>query len=498
MDKTKIPRQFSLTEFESSSQGMVNKNTATYVNTHDIFWGSQIKEKAHTFESIKNTIERGSLRAKRSLSHEYFNLNGFYRQLIMHYGTLLKNIGILIPNPSYGKSLQEAPIAKRYRGALNLIEKMELEKTLTELSIKVLLDGVYYGVVHTLTKKDFTLMDLPIEYCKVQYQDSKNRDIIEFNTAYFDSIRDGQIRKKALQAYPDFISKHYYATKETRGLSSWMFIPVELGVSFQLFDENPYFLPLIPITLQYDDAVEREAEKEREEIKKVLIQKIPHLNDGTLVFEPDEAEIMHEGTVGMLSTSNPNLSVLTTYGDVSIEQTKTTGNVTRKTLDQMTTHLYANAGISPELFAATGASGLQLSLQYDTSIMMILGKKYSSFVSKVVDSLYGNTQLSFKYTILPITEYNMEDYITNSFKLAQSGYSLLLPAIAQGVSQRDLMNLKDLENNLLDLPVVLKPSQSAYTQSKDVTEEGGRPSLDNKDKTEKTLENEKSLDKGGD
>lgn len=117
---------------------------------------------------------------------------------------------------------------------------------------------------------------------------------------------------------------------------------------------------------------------------------------------------------------------------------------------------------------------------------MILGRQYSSFVSRVVNTLYGTSQVDFTYRVLPITEYNVEDYVANSFKLAQSGYSLLLPAIAHGVSQRDLVNLKELENGLLNLTESLKPPQSAHTQGKDSAsaDEGGRPALKTEEKTE--------------
>jgi hypothetical protein len=97
--------------------------------------------------------------------------------------------------------------------------------------------------------------------------------------------------------------------------------------------------------------------------------------------------------------------------------------------------------------------------------MMILGNKYSTFISNLVNELFANANVSFKYTILPITYYNESTYITDSFKLAQSGYSFILPALALGFSQRDIGNIKDLENDVLKLGERLIPLASAYTQS---------------------------------
>jgi hypothetical protein len=44
----------------------------------------------------------------------------------------------------------------------------------------------------------------------------------------------------------------------------------------------------------------------------------------------------------------------------------------------------------------------------------------------------------------------------------------LLPAIALGINQRDLSNLKDLENDVLKLREKLIPLMSSYTQSGEV------------------------------
>ena len=60
----------------------------------------------------------------------------------------------------------------------------------------------------------------------------------------------------------------------------------------------------------------------QEEIRKIIVQKIPHLSDGRLLFEPDEDLEIHTGTVGMLK-GNKNVSVMTTYADVDAIASKT-------------------------------------------------------------------------------------------------------------------------------------------------------------------------------
>ena len=69
------------------------------------------------------------------------------------------------------------------------------------------------------------------------------------------------------------------------------------------------FSYVIPAAINYDDAVETERERDLEEIRKIIVQKIPHLTDGGLLFEPPEAAEIHKGTVGMMK-GNKNVSVL--------------------------------------------------------------------------------------------------------------------------------------------------------------------------------------------
>lgn len=492
------PQRFTLEEFKKSSEGMVRINTVGR-SADNHYWRWMYRSERFSPEQVQQIVSGGTPEQRRLLSRQFFNEDGFYRQIVLHYGTLLKNMGILIPNLAFGtKSLQDTSIAKRVHGANNLVERMNLKKLLTKNSVEILLDGSYAGIITKLSKTEFALLQLPFEYYRVRFKDSSGRDIVEFNMHYFERITDQKDRKAALRAYPPEVTKYYNAwvRRSSRAKSEWMFLPTDLTVYFELFNNSPYFLPLIPNILEYDEAVENEAKKSADEIKKLIVQKIPHLNDGRLVFEPVEAEEMHVGAVGMLQAGNENISVLTTYGDVTALQTKTTDSVTHTALEQMSTHLYSSSGVSPQIFAATGASSLSTSLSNDLSIMMTLGNQYGSFVSRVVNKVYANSQIDFKYNFLGVTHHNEKDFIDNSFKLAQSGYSLYLPAIAQGLSQRDLMNLKDLENDCDKLTEKLIPLQSAYTQSSG--DGAGRPELDEGEKSDKTRANEESLgNKGG-
>jgi len=117
--------------------------------------------------------------------------------------------------------------------------------------------------------------------------------------------------------------------------------------------------------------------------------------------------------------------------------------------------------------------------------------------------LFANGNIDFTYQIMPISYYNDVEFANNSYKYAGMGYSFLLPALAMGLSQRDLVNVKALENDLIDISTVLVPISTAYTGGgAGTTSPGdanpvGRPALAEEEKSAKTLANERSLENTG-
>ena len=477
--------------FRKAINGMIVKSDRAWTDISDRFLRRQ-RLKNYDEKEVEDIINSGSLLAQQNLSKNYFLKDGIYKRIIIYYATLLKYVGILIPNPSAGIELSTPYVNKRYNSALDYLEKMFLPDLLIRFSLKALIYGCYYGVLQDVSKTNFVLLDLPVEYCRSDFKDLYGNDIIEFNVQYFDAIYDESSRQQALKVYPKVISDHYRRYKKGQVSKYWVKVPTDIGFCFSFFDDNrPLFLDLIPATMAYDDAVDINRERDLEEIRKIIVQKIPHLQDGTLLFEPPEAEVMHSGAVEMMR-GNKNISVLTTYADVDAIVSKAASEATTNSLEKSLQNVYSKASTSLQIFSPTGSQALGTSITNDMSMMMILANKYGKFLSYIINNLFANSNINFKYTILPITWYNEKDYITNTLKMATNGYSYLLPSLAAGLSQKDLVNVKKLENTLLDLQSLLIPLASSYTEN---TGEVGRPKLPVDEKSPKTLQNEESLDK---
>ena len=205
-------------------------------------------------------------------------------------------------------------------------------------------------------------------------------------------------------------------------------------------------------------------------------------------MENPEVVELHRGAVDMLS-NNKNVSVLTTYANVEAISSKTTNENDATVLNRYEQNIYSQGGVSKELFASTGSSSIPASQRVALGIMMSLADKFSVFVTNFINSKFRTPTIDFKYTILPVAYFNEDEYVDNAFKLASSGYSYLLPAIAMGFSQKDFDNVKSLEKDVLGLRDKMEPLQSGYNS----TGEGpGRPKKAQDEKSEKTVKNEQA------
>lgn len=489
-------RNFDLSSFARAKEKMIATNEMAYRNNWETISNRLYNKRSYTPEEVANIISFGSLGEQQKLSRNYFNKDGYYKQIIIYYATLLKYMGLLIPNPSIGKNLSTSHIQKRYYSALDYVEQMSLPVLLTNIAQRVLVDGSYFGIKIEADKNNFTTIDLPSGYACSRFKDIYGNDIVEFDVSYFDTISDKEKRNTILSAYPKIVTKAYRDFSNKKRKNKWLMLPKEIGVCFSLFDGRPLFLSVIPATIEYDEAIATQRERDAEEIRKIIVQKIPHLTDGRLLFEPEEAEEIHMGTVGMMK-GNKNVSVLTTYGDVDAITSTANADKSDKSLTRIEQNIYAQAGVASSVFASTGSSSLETSLNNDLALMMYLANKFSKFISNTLNEIFGNSNITFKYQIMPITYYNVSSFVDSTFKLVGSGYSALMPALAFGLSQKDLINIKDLENDVLKMGEKLKPLQTAYTQSGSDTEESGRPKKKEEEKAEQTHKNEESLDRTG-
>lgn len=493
MDRKSGERKGALADFVNNTKRLVATNEQSYTINEFGNRKISIRSKEYTLEEVEEIVNIGDIDQQIELSRNYFRTDGLYRRVLLHYATLLTYTGLLIPSPGFGKNLSEEFIKKKYFKASSFVDNAGLQNLLFDIALISLRDGCYYGVIQEVTDKTLSILTLPSKYCASRFKDRFGNDVIEFDVSYFDSLHDEAQKRAALKVYPKEAVNWYRRYKRGRVRSKWVYLEVENSICIPFLDGRPSFLNVIPAVINYDKAIETDRERDEEEIRKIIVQKIPHLQDGGLLFEPEEAEEIHKGTVQMMG-GNRNVSVLTTYADVDAIISKTTNDSTTSILAQALKNVYDEAGASEQLFGSDSNLALESSINNDLSLMMTLAHKMERLITRIINKKFGNSNITFTYIILPITEYNKTRYIENTFKLASSGYSFILPALASGLSQKQLGEVKNLEKDVLKLYEKLQPLQSAWTQD---TGQVGRPQKNPEEKSDKTIANEKSLDKGG-
>lgn len=483
-----------LTTFRKVTDNMIATSNQAYRNWERFERTAQTKDR----ETIERIIKSGTLEEKRALSKEFFLKDGFYRRIMIHYATILMYSGIMIPKVKPGQSINSGKTKKRYYDAINFCDYANFKDTFTHCSLRAVVEGCYYGIVQTVNKTKLVLMDLPANYCRTRYKDLEGNDIVELDLSYFNTFSLESEKKACLKTFPSEVNREY--KKFLKGKRDrWFFFSGGVGVCFPLLDGTPPFLDMIPASLDYDEAVKTERDRDLEEIKKIIVQQVPHNSDNDFLLEPEEVDELHRGAVQMMK-GNKNVSVLTTYANVDAIVSKTAAEAANSTLEKMLQNIYSKSGTSIQLFNSNSNLAIEYSLQNDVAYMMVLATKYSIFITNILNKLFQNANIHFKYQFLPITFYNNSKFLEDSLKLGMNGYSFIMPALALGMTQADLSDIKDLENDLLKLSEKLKPLSSSYTQSNngDGTGNGpGAPELSPTEKSDKTIKNEESLQKQG-
>lgn len=464
---------------------MVATSSAAYSKTDSKFVRN--RRQCYNREEIDRIVEQGDPIERAALSEFFFATNGLYKRIIIHYATFLTYSWILVPyikDKSGRTSITEKKVSTAYHDASDFCTTFQIERKCALFARDILVKGGYYGLLHD-DGDNIVIQDLPFDYCRSRFKNAQDVDIIEFNMAFFDTIRDEKLRDEILNTYPRFVIKAYKKYKHHNG-DKWVFLPPEMGIYFCYFEERPFFLDLIPLLDDLDDYKEIDKERNIQALKRILVQQIPL--DGTkLVFEPEEAAEMHEGVLQMMA-NNRDTDVLTTYGKIDLLDMSSTDDEKTEITDVQNL-IYSSAGLSKELFFATTEAGLEYSINNDLAMVMILGQRFSHFFTVLLNYKFENKKIKFKLIILPLSYYNSADYTSRAKELAAFGYSFLTPILSTGLDQTNLSALKDLENDLLHLDKILKPLQSSYTQSGKAQ---GEPISDNNDSNSTEDTNESS------
>ena len=245
-----------------------------------------------------------------------------------------------------------------------------------------------------------------------------------------------------------------------------------------------------------------------QQLLKIIIQQMPIDKNGDLIFDVQEANALHNNAVAMLGDSI-GTSVLTTFADVTVADLSDRSNLTSvDELERVERSLYNEAGVSQKQFNTDGQTALDKSIANDEATMTDLIIQFQSFSERLLKNFNKNPKrLRYSVTILPTTIYNYKELSKMYKEQTQIGFSKLLPQVALGMTQNEIISTALFENQMLSLNDLFVPPQMSSTMSsgnKAATtddnktqkndgaqsdSQGGRPEKPDDEKSEKTIRN---------
>ena len=467
-------------------------------------------------EDVLRAIANQDSKELRAISNYFYKVSGIYNRLCRYMAYMYKYDWMVVPTAKI-----DQPDAKKeqktFYDILQFLDNFGVKKFCGETALKIIKNGCYYGYLIEKNNQ-LSIQELPPNYCRSRFKTADGRDAVEFNVKFFDdSFRDVNQKMKMLNLFPDDIKRGYLLYKQGKlpqdfsgDSKGWYLLDTEKAIKFDICGEDfPFFMAAIPAIIDLDEAKGLERKKMKQQLLKIVVQTLPLDKNGDLIFDSDEARVLHNNIVSMLKDVI-GVDVLTSFGNIDIEdvaQQKT--NAVSDDLEKMERAVFNEAGVPQNQFNAEGNVAQEKSILNDEASMFNLVQQFEDFLNYIIKPFNKKSgKVSFKVQILPTTIYNYQNLSKLYKEQTQIGYSKFLPQLALGQSQSSILASAYFENKVLKLndvfiPPMMSSTMSSNTQktvdqkSNDPIEKkkAGRPSKEEQGESvsDKTIQNQESL-----
>lgn len=454
----------------------------------------------YTLDDVKNALDSLSLTEMRKISRYFYAANTSYRRQIDHFAQLYKYYYV-VDFKHASQQKKKNSLLKIYNETLDFLDSINIRDIFGYISQRVFIDGAFFGYVNEFEDNRITITQLNPNYCRSRDTSAYGTACVEFNVQYFARYTDEKDREKTLRNFPKGVRSYWNAYNTGKVISPWVRLPTESSCAFFMDSKcaPPIYSSIIDI-INFSDYKNIEKKRDSSELEKLLVQQFKLDEDGDLDVLMEEMAGMHEAVSSMMSNYD-NIDVLTTIANtVDLKDTQSNSNRSGETnLQKMLLPKYENAGLSSEIFYATGGTTLEYSVNNATSFMSQLIDKYSTWLSMLCYSKFKYGKIIPIVTILPITWYNQSKMSDMYIKNSQYGFSWILPYVASGKKQSTLLDNAYIEQEVLDLSNVMRPLSSSFTQKdngsgangqpKKPAGQPGRPEKPMEEKSDKTIAN---------
>lgn len=397
----------------------------------------------------------------RDASNYMYISSMHYNRLLNYYAGLYTGAYVISPLSFKADSSKES-FVKQYRKVSEAIELMNIPAIMREELLVAMREGAFYGVLLSDNNSAFIQMINP-EYCKIT-------SICDGSFLY--QVDMSQIGKN-LEFYPAEFSKMY--SDYLRTGEKWQEVPVNISVcikadSTTIESTIPTFAAVMP-SLYSIAASEITQETTRDlDNYKMLAGQIPTDDKGRPLMSRDMVNGYYADISNALGERIGLALSPFKFETFSFENKSKTADIDE--FGNAVANFWSTAGTSGLLHGRENdTSGVtRLAIKNDETYVLGMIKQFERVINRYLKTNFTGSN-KFKISILPVTVFNIEDYLkyykeAASFGIGKSQYAAIL-----GISQNDLAGLTYLEKETIPFDELV-PLKSSYTiSSNDV----GRP-----------------------
>lgn len=431
-----------------------------------------------THDKMIETTKGTDLKQIRSLSKYFFQTNGVYARAVRYLADIYKYDFLLYPNLDLDLEMTDEfsdKILKKFNILLEHFDNSAIQLMCRKWANTVCIEGCYYGYVCDDVNDKLVVQDLPVDFCRSRFL-YKGMPLVEFNVQYFDKVTsDPKYREKLLSLFPEEFQVGYRKYKagklpaeEQGDDAGWILLDMNRSFKFNFNDEDiPPFLYAIPDIIGLDEVEDLEKEKLLQQIQKILIQKFELDQNGQIPFTMKELQQLNQNAVDMVGDA-VGVSVLSTVAEVSLEDLATSsGTESQNNLEAAQNSVYNALGISANLFNTDGNLALEKSIIIDEAYIKPLLLQFEQFFNRYLEWKFNKKDLKFRMKMLLTSIFNSSDMSSKYENLTKIGFSRFLPMVALGHTQKEVISMAKLEQQIMQLDAYMLPPFSSNTMSSD-------------------------------
>lgn len=416
----------------------------------------------------------------RALSKWFYQTNGTYRRAVRYIADMYRFDFMIYPNLDLDDELEEndqKKILKRFNEVLEHFDNSSIQLMSRKWATQICLEGAYYGYICDDINDKLVVQDLPIDYCRSRFS-HRGLPLVEFNLSYFDQVtKDENFRAKILSLFPEEFQKGYrqfsngkLKAEEKGDDDGWILLDMQRAFKFNFGDidgDKPPFLSAIPALIELSEVQDLEKEKLLQEIQKILVQEFELDKNGQLPFTMPELQRLNQNAIDMVGDA-VGISVLSTVAKIHLEDLDNSkGAESSNSIDSAENSVYNDFGISSNLFNTSGNLALEKSITTDEAFVKPLLLQFEQFFNRYLEWKFSKAKLKFRLKMLTTSIFNHVNLSDKYKDLTKIGFSRFLPMVALGHTQKEVISMAKLEQQIMQLDAYMLPPFSSNTMSSD-------------------------------